>query len=127
MKKPHNYDGDEMKWKVEEFRMNLKRHIEDSSQPVNRRIYSEQLISLYTRSPQMTPMFHEIKNSFYQTRNTSYPPAPRTIDDVNIEGIWSKTLNGKEFILHNSRPPIFGAFESLKQLSKSDKDHLLFD
>ena len=53
-------------------------------------------------------MFHEKqRNSLYQTRSTSYPPAPRTIDDVNIEGIWSKTLNGERFILHNSKHSIF--------------------
>ena len=28
-------------------------------------------------------MFHEIKNSLYKTRHTSYPPAPCTIDDAN--------------------------------------------
>ena len=43
-------------------------------------------------------MFHEIKNSLYQTRNTSYPPVLRTIDYV---GIWRKTLNSEEFLLHN--------------------------
>ena len=75
----------------------------------------------------MTPMFHEIKNSLDQTRNTSYPPASCTVDDVNIEGIWSKTLNGEQFILHNSKHPIFGTLESLKQLSKIDNDHLFFD
>ena len=129
IKKPHNHDGDEMKCKVEAFKMNLKRRIENSPQPV-KRIYREQLISLYTTSPQITPftpMFHEIKNSLYKTRNTSYPPAPCTIDDVNIEGIWSKTLNGEQFILHNSKHPIFVTLESLKQLSKSDDDHLFFD
>ena len=30
MKKPHNHDGAEMKCKVEKFRTNLKRRIEDS-------------------------------------------------------------------------------------------------
>ena len=57
-------------------------------------------------SPQitpLTPMFHEIKNSLYKARNISYPPAPCTIDDVNIEVIWSKTLNGEEIISHNSK------------------------
>ena len=124
MKKPHNHDGDEMKCKIEEFRTNLKRRVEDSPEPM-KRIYREQLISLYTTSPQITPftsMFHEIKNLLYKTRNTSYPPAPCTVDDVNIEGIWSKTLNGEQFILHNSKHPIFEALESLKQLSKSDND-----
>ena len=56
-------------------------------------------------------MFHEIKNSLYKTRNTSYPPALWIDDDVNIEGIWSKTLNGEQFILHNSKHPIFGTLE----------------
>ncbi|CAF4221176.1 unnamed protein product [Rotaria sp. Silwood2] len=101
MKKPHNHDADEMKCKVEEFKMNLKRRIEDSPQPV-KKIYREELISLYATAPQITPftpMFHEIKTSLYTARNASYPPAPRTFDDVNIEG----------------------------QLSTSDNDHLFFD
>ena len=72
-------------------------------------------------------MFHQIKNSLYKTRNTSSSPAPCTTDDVNIEGICSKTLNSEEFILDNSKHPIFGTLESLKQLSKSDNDHLFFD
>ncbi|CAF1103817.1 unnamed protein product [Rotaria sordida] len=129
MKKLHNHDGDEMKCKQEEFRMKLKRRVEDSPQAV-KRIYREEIISLHTNSPEVTPfipMFHEMKNSLYKTRNTSYPPAPRTIDDVNIEGIWSKTLSGEQFILHNSKHLIFGTSESLKQLSKSDNDHLFFD
>ena len=121
MKKLHNHDDDKTKRKVEEFRTKLKRRSEDSPQPV-KRIYREHLISLYTMSPQITPMFHEIKNSLYKTRNTSYPPAPCTIDDANIEGIWSKTSNGEQFILHNSIHPIFGTLESLKQLSNRDND-----
>ena len=111
---------------MEEFRTNLKRRIEDSSQTV-KRVYREQLISLYTTSPQITSMFHEIKNSLHKTRNTSYSVAPCTIDDVNIEGIWSKTLNGEQFILNNSKHPIFGTLQSLKKLSKSDNDHLFFE
>jgi hypothetical protein len=129
MTKPHNHEGDEIKCKVEEFKMNLKRHIEDSPQPV-KKIYRQQIVSLYTTSPQITPftpMFHEMKTSLYTARNSSYPPAPRNIDNVNIEGIWSKTLNGELFLLHNSKHPIFGTSESLKQLSNSDHDHLFFD
>jgi hypothetical protein len=129
MKKPHNHDGDEMKCKVEEFIINLRRRIEDSPQPV-KRIYSEQLILLYTTSPQITPftlMFHEKKNSLYKSRNSSYPSAPRTIDEVNIQGVWSKTLNSEQCLLHNSKHPVFGTLESLKQLSKCDNDNLVFD
>ena len=126
MNKPHNRNGNEMKCEVEEFRTNLKRRIEDSP-PLVKRIYREQLISLYTTSPQIISMFHEIKNLFYQTRNTSYRPASCTVDDMNIEGIWSKTLNGEQFILHNSIHSIFGTLESLKQLSKSDNDYLFFN
>ena len=110
---------------MEEFITNLKRRIEDSPQPV-KIIYREQLISLYTMSPQIH-QFHEIKNSLYRATNTSYSLAPCTIDDVNIKGIWNKTLNDEQFILHNSKHPIFGTLESFKQLSKSDNDHLFFD
>ena len=98
--------------------MNLKRRIEDSPQLV-RKIYREELISLYTTTPQITPftlMFHEIKTSLYKARNTSYPPAPRTFDDINIEGVWSKTLNGEQFVFNNSKYSIFGTLESLKAL-----------
>ena len=66
-------------------------------------------------------MFHQIKNSFYQTRNRNSPSTTCTIDDV---GISSKTLNGERFILHNWKHT---TFESLKQLSKNDNDHLVFD
>ena len=83
MKKPYNHDGDEMQCKVEEFKMNLKRRIEDSPQPVNR-IYIEEIISLYTTSLQITPMFLGMKNLLYKTRNTSYLPVSYLIDDVNI-------------------------------------------
>ena len=116
MKNPHNHDGYETKYKVEELRTSLKRHIEDSPQSV-KRIYREQLVSLYTTSPQSTPfssIFHEINNSLYKGRSTNYSPAPSTIDDVNSEGIRSKTLNGEQFMLHNSKHPVFGTLESLK-------------
>ena len=92
MKKPYNHDGDEMQCKVEEFKMNLKRRIEDSPQPVNR-IYIEEIISLYTTSSTVTsftPMFHELKNSLNTTQNDSYSTAPHTINDVKMEGIWIK-------------------------------------
>ena len=65
MKKQHNHDGNEAKCKVEEFKMNLKRQIEDSPQAV-KKVYRKSIISLYTTSPEttpFTPMFHEMKTS----------------------------------------------------------------
>jgi hypothetical protein len=129
MTKPYNHEGNEIQCKIEEFKMNLKRRIEDSPQPV-KKIYREQIIALHTTSPQITPftpMFHEMKTSLYNARNASYPPVPRNVDDVKIEGIWSKTLNGELFVLNTLKHPIFGTLESLKQLSKSEKNHLFFD
>ena len=68
-----------------------------------------------------------VKTSLYKARNTSYPPAPRTFDDINIEGVLSKTLNGEQFVFNNSKYLIFGPLESLKQLSTSDNDHFFVD
>ena len=109
--------------------MKLEECIEDSSQ-AGKRIYREEFISLYTNSSEVTPftlMFHEMKNSLYNTRDASYPPGPPTINEVNIEGIWKKTLNGEQFLLPNSEHPIFRMLKSLKHLSKSDNDYLFFD
>ncbi|CAF4510547.1 unnamed protein product, partial [Didymodactylos carnosus] len=72
-------------------------------------------------------MFHEMKNSLYKTRNDSYPPAPHTVNDVKIEGIWRKTLSGESFVLLDSIHPIFGTTESLQQLSTCDNTHLFMD
>ena len=57
-------------------------------------------------------MFHQIKD---------YLSAPCTIDHV---GIWSKTLNGKQFIFHNSKHSIFGTFESLKTIDSERLNHV---
>ncbi|CAF1417403.1 unnamed protein product, partial [Didymodactylos carnosus] len=65
LKKLHNHNGDENRCKAEEFKMAIKRRIEHSPQPV-KRVYKQELTSLYTTSPQIAPsipMFHEIKNS----------------------------------------------------------------
>ncbi|CAF1630963.1 unnamed protein product, partial [Didymodactylos carnosus] len=129
LKKSHNHNADENKCKAEEFKMAVKRRIEHSPQPV-KRIYKQELTSLYTTSPQIAPsipMFHEIKNSLYKTRNDSYPPAPHTVDDVKIEGIWRKTLHGDPFVLDDSIFPIFGTTDSVKQLSTSFNDHWFMD
>jgi hypothetical protein len=54
----------------------------------------------------------------------NYPPTPRAVDDVKIEGIWRNTLSGEPFILLDLKYPIFGIIESLKQLSICDSQHL---
>ena len=46
-------------------------------------------------------MFHEIKIPLYKARNRSSPSASRTFDDISIEGVWSKTLNGEQFVFNN--------------------------
>ena len=43
MKKQHNHDENEVKCKIEESKMNLKRQIEDSPQAV-KKIYGENII-----------------------------------------------------------------------------------
>ena len=83
MKKQHNHDGNEVKSKVEEFKMNLKRQIEDSSQAV-KKIYRENIVSLYTTSSEITAMFHEMKTSLYKARNDGYPSSTQTINDVKL-------------------------------------------
>jgi hypothetical protein len=61
IKKSHSHHGDKNKCQVEEFKMKLKRRIEDSRQAV-KRIYRKEILLLSTASPQITqiaPVVHE--------------------------------------------------------------------
>ena len=66
-------------------------------------------------------MFDEMKNSLYKTRNISYPPARPTIDDIHIEGIWSKTLNSEYLVFHIPKHLAFGTLKSLKAIPPQKK------
>ena len=52
------------------------------------------------------PTFSSIKTSLYHKRYEALPPLPRTVEDINFDGDWSKMVNGEPFML-GSRAGVF--------------------
>ena len=52
------------------------------------------------------PTFSSMRSSLYRKRRERLPPLPRSVEDLNFEGEWSKTLNGEDFML-GSRDGVF--------------------
>ncbi|CAF4491784.1 unnamed protein product, partial [Didymodactylos carnosus] len=86
----HKHLPDENRCQAEQFHNKLKRRIEESAEPVTK-IFKQGLVNVQATAPQQiatTPTFKKIKTSLYTARNKSYPPRPKSLNDVNIEGIW---------------------------------------
>lgn len=45
------------------------------------------------------PTYSSVRSSLYRKRRQRLPPLPRSIDDLDFEGEWSKTVNGEHFML----------------------------
>ncbi|CAF4548409.1 unnamed protein product [Didymodactylos carnosus] len=85
---PHNHELNVEPNEREEFRTNLKRRIRE--EPVSvRKLFRSELVKIQTTSPDNVstlPQFDTIKNSLYRIRNEKYPPLPKSIEDVKLEG-----------------------------------------
>ncbi|CAF1493810.1 unnamed protein product, partial [Didymodactylos carnosus] len=61
-------------------------------------------------------------------QNEKYPPLPKSIDDVKLEGSCRLTLNNEDFIVIDNSSPrylCFGTTDSLKLLC--DSEHIFMD
>ena len=67
------------------------------------------------------PTFSSVKSSLYRRWRERLPPLPRSVDDLNFDGEWSKMLNGEDFML-GSRDSVFmfSTEANLKLLSEAD-------
>ncbi|CAF3482734.1 unnamed protein product [Rotaria sp. Silwood2] len=143
----HNHEPNEEKIKQQIFRTHLKEQIRESSVPI-RKIFRGEIINRYSTEPDSVctlPQFNQIKNSLYRVKNINYPPLPKSIEDVSIEGNnvikinikfvydfflgkWRLYLNGENFTLADNKNPryfVFGTTDSLKMLCSSD--HIFAD
>ncbi|XP_021347913.1 uncharacterized protein LOC110446894 [Mizuhopecten yessoensis] len=71
------------------------------------RIYDEEVTKLRSddwnddaeNTVRQLPTFQSTKKSLYNARRTQTPQLPRTIQDINLEGKWTQTTAGEEFLL----------------------------
>ena len=144
----HNHEPNEQAIRQKLFIAHLKEQIRENAMPI-RKIFRGEIVSRYTVEPdsvRVLPQFNQIKSSLYRVKNLNYPPLPKSIEDVCIEGNkliksdqkllnellfkgkWRLLLNSEDFTLIDNKNPryfIFGTTDSLKMLCSSD--HMFAD
>ncbi|CAF5023335.1 unnamed protein product, partial [Rotaria socialis] len=104
---------------IAQFKKDLKHRIREEQTPLTQ-LYRSELIKRYISNPENVAtllLFHQLKNILYRTKNEHYPPLPRSINEVYVEGKWRMSLDNEDFIIidhHNPRYLAFGTLHSLK-------------
>jgi hypothetical protein len=95
---PHNHDPNKELNGIIKFKSDLKFRIREEQVPL-KQLYRSELIKRYSYNPDNVcnlPQFHQIKTSLYRIKNENYPPLPKSINEVSIEGM----LNYIKNVLH---------------------------
>ncbi|CAF2936573.1 unnamed protein product [Rotaria sp. Silwood2] len=122
---PHNHNPNKERNDTEQFKSDLKHRIREGQLPLKQLCRTE-LIKNYATDPDeesALPQYHQIKNTLYRTENENYPPLPKSINEISLEGKWRMSLDKKDFIVidhHNPRYLTFGTLQSFENLCSSD-------
>ena len=121
----HNHPVDAVDCQVQAIRNQMRKTAHEEIILVTA-MYNEQLISLNTHpernsiAPKL-PSFMSLKSSLYRNRHSRLPPLLKTRDEIRVEGDWTKTLTGENFLLcddgDSNKILIFGTQENLLKLS----------
>ncbi|CAF4629621.1 unnamed protein product [Rotaria socialis] len=127
---PYNHDPPKEANDIAQFKKDLKHRIREEQTPLTQ-LYRSELIKRYISNPENVAtllLFHQLKIILYRTKNEHYPPLPRSINEVYVEGKWRMSLDNEDFIIidhHNPRYLAFGTLHSLKVLCESS--HIFLD
>lgn len=86
---------------------------DDPSMPI-RRAYNRALLN--AADPANVPRFAEIESTLQRHRNALWPPVPRTINDVDIDGIWAQNWRGRRMLIHLNNIAGVAVFATPRQL-----------
>ena len=98
-----NHPVDAVDCEVQAIRSQVRKRACEEVTPVTA-IDNEQLISLNNHpkrnsiAPKL-PSFTSLKSSLYGNQHSRQPPLPKTRDEIRVEGDWTKTLTGENFLL----------------------------
>ena len=104
----------------ENFRQkNLTEIQNDPTKPV-KMIYDDQVkLNSEIENP---PKYHKISSGLLKKRNQILPKIPRILQNVKIDGMWNKTSDNQDFVLHqNVGLVIFCSLKNQQFLQKSQK------
>jgi hypothetical protein len=107
--------------------MNLQHHAKEVArqQPhlPMKRVYAETYGNINVadeREIDHLPSMNAIKSSLYRSRAKRLPGVPHTRAEVNLEGEWTQTIDGRDYVLANDgiddRLIIFGTMQNLRLL-----------
>lgn len=51
---------------------------------------------------ELLPSLKSIRRNLYKIRSSILPPLPQSVAEVRIDGQWSKTVDGRNFLLSDS-------------------------
>ena len=84
----HNHDPNKQVHDIAQFKIDLKHRVREEQTSL-KQIYRSELIKRYSVNPDAVcalPQFYQLKNALYRTKNEHYPPLPKALNDVCIEG-----------------------------------------
>jgi len=128
----HNHPSDITGITAEAFISDLKKLCRENISPIPS-LYDDALGSLRNRDCDETveqviakiPTFDTCSSSLYRSRSKLLPKLPQTQADIDLNGEWTETLAGEQFLLHDDtdergdRIMIFGTISNLIHLCDS--------
>ena len=129
----HNHEPLEAKAiEAEKFLINVKKRIETEHLPAQQ-IYQQEQASMVRRSnlsneqiANLVPAFNKLKPCLSKRRSKIRPSLPSTLKEIQIDGEYLSTTDGKKFLIHKSRSNkilVFASIDGLKALSASKNWH----
>ena len=87
-------------------------------------IFNDELMKEADQDIPDIPTFSSIKSSMYRQRRTMMPVLPQTLQDVDLQGPWSQTHDGKRFLLFSDgdadKMVVFSTEDQLRLLQEAD-------
>ena len=116
---PHNHPADTSLISSGAIRQQMVQAIQaDPSRPI-KRVYDE--VVREADSDAEVPEFSSVRSRLQRQRSSLLPPIPETIDNVLVEGEWTRTWRGRDFLSHQDNDwgiLVFGTSRNFARLER---------
>ena len=124
----HNHPPDEAEQEAAKIVAKMRKAAETTVHPIPA-IYQEELqqIATHPRRDEIAaamPPLEQIKSSLYAHRRMRLPPLPSSRANICLEGEWTKTASGDDFLIaddgDDDKVLIFATDDNIRQLCRAD-------
>ena len=103
----HNYEKPEQQIDETDFKESVLASVENNPTRRLKDIFDE---NLQSSSSENIPNYSKRRSSMSRTRTKALPPIPESFQNLELEGDWSKSFMGENFLLHFDRDLGFAIF-----------------